>query len=227
MNKNKNTNGAIELFKQYNYASLCDGLVPVTLFTLEARGDWPIKGVLHKDHADVMSEWSANSTGLKERLKDNGIPEQFDNPPEKEGYHWEARGWGWGAELVNASCYHLDQKKWLHSSETNCTEEHDIFYVEYIKDVPVFEPEHEETLNNLPKKKGYKLEYRGKGWISGQRTEYAVYGGHGDIGMSNYIHNGEPIGQPDVHYWEYVKETVNMTMAEVNEHFGHEIHITD
>jgi len=73
---------------------------------------------------------------LIEALKPNGIPVDLPDPPEVEGYTWEARGWGWiCAPAKGASIEPLDENpKWFESVSGTWKASGSVhhFYIEYI-----------------------------------------------------------------------------------------------
>jgi len=220
-----NTNDKIELFKQYRNQVGHD----ITLFTTTARGNYPIKGMISITDYDSIEEWHTESNNLIEKLRDNGIPEQFPLPPEKEGYTWEPRGWGWDSKrnaiyAANSSC---DKHGWK-ENESHTTPTDFFFYVEYIHiPKPVFVPDSEETLAKLPKKEGYKPVYRGKAWLNdgNEVTSYATTKQGDCEAINDDIRNWYPQGDKNLHYWEYVPIVTEMTMEQVCEALGKSIKI--
>lgn len=217
-----NTNDKIETFKEYTYRG-----DEFTIYTTTARSDQPIHGVSHRVHRDILVQLPSDTASLVEKIKPNGIPEQFEDPPEKDGYTWEARGWGWNGENVHYVCVESGRGVWEALCLYTDTGESGVsFYIEYLPiPKPVFDPESAETLAKLPKKEGYEPVYRGMGWGKDEEAFTVTCHVDGryidDFVQAPYISRR----RPDMHYWEYLPITEEMTLAQVCEELGRDVKI--
>jgi hypothetical protein len=124
----------------------------VRIYATDGSLPYIIHGAIMQDDGWEDSTWIANGdwqpsgsnahNSLIEALKPNGIPVDLPDPPEVDGYRWEARGWGWQGVDTMYDCVRLGLERWIHEgysfrynhSNTSCDspdkDEH--FYIEYI-----------------------------------------------------------------------------------------------
>ena len=93
---------------------------------------WDIKS--WNSNGQVFSDGEESHQDLIEVLKPNGIPVDLPDPPEVEGYSWEARGWEWSSDGRNLPYGFFFGGGWSDVSDGNhradgCS---DTFYIEYI-----------------------------------------------------------------------------------------------
>ena len=120
----------------------------VRIYATDGAGSKPVHlGMKNYNDIDGWSGLRCASNGLSttasvydliEALKPNGIPVDLPDPPEVEGYTWEARGWGWKGDNVIYACAPLsggwDNMKTEMSLQPKKTSQNDrFFYVEYTK----------------------------------------------------------------------------------------------
>ena len=117
----------------------------VRIYATDAGGDYPIHGSTKEGDNWGLDEWDADGywcavspwdeNDLIEALKPNGIPVDLPDPPEVEGYTWEARGWGWKTGNPVLSCFYwMKDKEWVgvEGQKYNSTGKTDVFSIEYI-----------------------------------------------------------------------------------------------
>ena len=117
----------------------------VRIYATDGDGKHTVHGAVKHDNWMVNSwtkhgyHFSADDqcgNDLIEALKPNGIPVDLPDPPEVEGYTWEARGWGWiCAPAKGASIELLDENpKWFESVSGTWKASGSVhhFYIEYI-----------------------------------------------------------------------------------------------
>ena len=117
----------------------------VRIYATDANEDFPVHGAVKTSEGWELKSWTSdgvwmtsphNASNLIEALKPNGIPVDLPDPPEVEGYTWEARGWGWlCAPAKGASIEPLDENpKWFESVSGTWKASGSVhhFYIEYI-----------------------------------------------------------------------------------------------
>ena len=119
----------------------------VRIYATDGGGNYPVHGAVDRGEEYAANCWAESGLfrldpstedeyDLIEALKPNGIPVDLPDPPDVEGYSWEARGWGWlCAPAKGASIEPRDENpQWFECvSETwkACGSIHH-FYIEYI-----------------------------------------------------------------------------------------------
>jgi len=142
----------------------------------------------------------------EKELQENGLPKGFTTPPEREGFTWIPRGRNWKSPEGESVSFMTttEGKEWKYTP-TPRAYGFSTYYVEYVKK-EIKTPE----INTDILPKGWKMEYRGRGWKTTNNVLHVAIHinttecGRGKIKEVDITTPSVAHGYKTVHYWELI-----------------------